>query len=191
MPVNVNIVLVKLFVIISTIFSASETLFIEIPPCLNFLCRVLLKLGVPPEIEIESKFACILPLNWKPHALIIKISTKIDNSFCYLSGEDGTALAYLAQGGHGCISVTANIAPKLCAELHINWKKRNIEEALRINYLLAKIHHSLFVESSPGPVKYGAELLNLCKAETRLPLVEIKDSTKNLVKNCMKEINLI
>ena len=117
--------------------------------------------------------------------------TQIDKSFCYLSGEDGTALAYLAQGGHGCISVTANVAPKLCAELHNNWKKRNVEEALRINYSLAKIHHSLFIESSPGPVKYAAELLNLCKSETRLPLVEIQDSTKNLVKNCMKEINLI
>ena len=117
--------------------------------------------------------------------------TIIKKDFCYLSGEDGTALSYLVQGGHGCISVTANIAPKLCAELHNSWKKRNIDEALSINHSLAKIHYALFVESSPGPVKYGAELLNLCKAETRLPLVEIKDSTKNLVKNCMKEINLI
>ena len=117
--------------------------------------------------------------------------TKIKKDFCYLSGEDGTALAYLIQGGNGCISVTANIAPKLCSELHNHWRNKEIEKALQINLKLAKIHHALFIESSPGPVKYAAELLNLCSAETRLPLAPIKDSTKLIIKKCMSEANLI
>ena len=117
--------------------------------------------------------------------------TKIKKDFCYLSGEDGTALPYLIQGGNGCISVTANIAPKLCSELHNHWKNKEIDKALQINLKLAKIHHALFIESSPGPVKYAAELLNLCNAETRLPLAPIKDSTKLIIKKCMSEVNLI
>ncbi len=117
--------------------------------------------------------------------------TKIQKDFCYLSGEDGTALAYLIQGGNGCISVTANIAPKLCSELHNHWKNKEIDKALQINLKLAKIHYALFIESSPGPVKYAAELLNLCSAETRLPIAPIKDSTKLIIKKCMSEANLI
>ena len=117
--------------------------------------------------------------------------TKIQKDFCYLSGEDGTALAYLAQGGQGCISVTANIAPKLCSDMQNLWRERKINLAQDINIKLSKIHHVLFIESSPGPVKYAAELLNLCNAETRLPLVPIKDSTKALVKECLVEIGLI
>ena len=117
--------------------------------------------------------------------------TEIKKDFCYLSGEDGTALAYLIQGGNGCISVTANIAPKLCSELHNHWKNKEIDKALQINLKLAKIHYALFIESSPGPVKYAAELLNLCSAETRLPLAPIKDSTKLIIKKCMSEANLI
>ena len=117
--------------------------------------------------------------------------TKIKKDFCYLSGEDGTALAYLIQGGNGCISVTANIAPKLCSKLHNHWKNKEIDKALQINLKLAKIHHALFIESSPGPVKYAAELLNLCSAETRLPIAPIKNSTKLIIKKCMSEANLI
>ena len=117
--------------------------------------------------------------------------TKIKKDFCYLSGEDGTALPYLAQGGQGCISVTANIAPKLCSDLHSHWRDKRIDEVFNINLKLAKIHHALFVETSPGPVKFAAELLNLCSSETRLPLVPIKESTKSLVIECMSEIGLI
>ena len=76
--------------------------------------------------------------------------TKIQKDFCYLSGEDGTALAYLAQGGQGCISVTANIAPKLCSDMQNLWRERKINLAQDINIKLSKIHHVLFIESSPG-----------------------------------------
>ena len=117
--------------------------------------------------------------------------TKIKKDFCYLSGEDGTAIPYLAQGGHGCISVTANIAPKLCSEMHNSWRNNEVDNALKINLKLAIIHHALFVETSPGPVKFAAELLDLCSSDTRLPLAPIKESTKNLVRNSMIEVGLI
>ena len=116
---------------------------------------------------------------------------RIKNNFCFLSGEDGTALAFLAQGGHGCISVTANIVPKLCSDLHYSWQNNDLMKCQQINLKLAELHNSLFVESSPGPVKYAAELLNLCTAETRLPLVPIKDETKKYVKDCLVNLELI
>ena len=112
------------------------------------------------------------------------------NDFCFLSGEDGTALAFLAQGGHGCISVTANVAPRLCSDLHQAWREKNIDKAQELNLKLAKLHHSLFLESSPGPVKYAASLLGLCTSETRLPLVEIDENTKKLVSDCLKNLSL-
>ena len=113
------------------------------------------------------------------------------NDFCFLSGEDGTALAFLSQGGHGCISVTANVAPRLCSDLHQSWREKNIDKAQELNLKLAKLHHSLFLESSPGPVKYAASLLGLCKSETRLPLVEINENTKKSVSDCLKNLSLI
>ena len=113
------------------------------------------------------------------------------SDFCFLSGEDGTALAFLAQGGHGCISVTANIAPKLCSELQKAWREKDIQKAQESNLKLAKLHNSLFVESSPGPVKYAASLIGLCNSETRLPLVEITEKTKKEVFNCLKDLSLI
>jgi len=117
--------------------------------------------------------------------------TYIKKEFSFLSGEDGTALAFLAQGGNGCISVTANIAPKLCSDLQNFWLSGDIEKAKEINIKLARLHNSLFVESSPGPVKYAAELLGLCSCETRLPLSPIKEDTKKLVGMSLKEIGLI
>ena len=114
----------------------------------------------------------------------------IKKEFCYLSGEDGTAVAYLAQGGQGCISVTANIAPKLCARMHNNWMQNNFAEVFKINLRLAKVHQALFVESSPSPVKYAAELLGLCSSETRLPLVPVTQSTKEIVKQALSEAKI-
>jgi len=116
---------------------------------------------------------------------------RMNTDFCFLSGEDGTALAYLAQGGHGCISVTANIAPKLCSEMHSAWREGDINRAQKINLDLSSLHNALFLESSPGPVKYAASLIGLCEPDTRLPLVNIQDSTKEEVKNCLKKNNLI
>tara|TARA_B100001057_G_C22654491_1_gene873422 strand:+ start:51 stop:923 length:873 start_codon:yes stop_codon:yes gene_type:complete len=116
---------------------------------------------------------------------------KMQNDFCYLSGEDGTALAYLAQGGDGCISVTANVAPKMCSEMHSAWQDGNIAKAQDINLKLSSLHSSLFIESSPGPVKYAVSLLGLCKENIRLPLSEINQSTKEEVKKNLIELQLL
>jgi len=118
-------------------------------------------------------------------------AANMSKDFCFLSGEDGTAMAFLAQGGHGCISVTANVAPKLCSDLQKAWRDKDIQKGQEINLKLAKLHNALFLEASPGPVKYAASLIGLCKSETRLPLVEIKDTTKKIVSDCLKDLLLV
>ncbi len=109
----------------------------------------------------------------------------IGEDFCQLSGEDATVVPFLAQGGHGCISVTANVAPSLCANLHEAWKHGDIAEVGRINDRLMPLHEALFVETSPGPVKYGASLLGLCENRLRLPLVPVSASTEQRVRDAM------
>ena len=120
---------------------------------------------------------------------------KMGPDFIQLSGEDGTALEFNSLGGTGCISVTANIAPKLCAEFqNASLSKNNnnlITKAKEINEKLMPLHNSLFLESSPSPVKYGASLLNLCSDDVRLPLVKVTEKTKQAVKSAMTFANLI
>ena len=115
----------------------------------------------------------------------------IDGEFCLLTGEDGTAVSYLAAGGDGCISVTANVAPRLCAAMHRVWRERDIDACMEIQDRLTPLHAALFCESSPGPVKYAASLLGKCTPETRLPLTEIAESSKQRVRAAMVDIGLI
>ena len=112
-------------------------------------------------------------------------------SFIQLSGEDSTFLSFLINGGEGCISVTANVAPKLCSELYQNWKKGNFNKAMQINQTLHQLNKVLFLETSPAPVKYALNLMNKCNANLRLPLVEIEDDTKKKVKEVLISLNLI
>ena len=112
-------------------------------------------------------------------------------NFIQLSGEDSTFLSFLANGGEGCISVTANVAPKLCSELYQNWKKNNFNKAMQINQTLHQLNKVLFLETSPAPVKYALNLMNKCNANLRLPLVEIEDDTKKKVKEVLISLNLI
>ena len=120
---------------------------------------------------------------------------KMGPDFIQLSGEDGTALEFNLQGGVGCISVTANVAPKLCSEFQEASTAKNnsnlLAKAKQINDKLMPLHKSLFIESSPSPVKYAASLLNLCSDDVRLPLVKITDETKKIVKSSMTHANLI
>ena len=110
------------------------------------------------------------------------VQNLLGNDFTQLSGEDATALPYLAAGGHGCISVTANIAPKLLSEMHATWWAGDIKTAQTIHRKLLPLHDAMFCEASPGPIKYAASLLGICAAETRLPLCEIAHSSKAQVK---------
>ncbi len=120
---------------------------------------------------------------------------KMGDKFVQLSGEDGTALEFNLRGGNGCISVTANIAPKLCSEFQeASLAKNNnnlISKAKQINEKLLPLHNSLFIESNPSGVKYGVSLLGLCSEEVRLPLVKTTAPTKKIVKSAMSRAGLL
>ncbi len=111
--------------------------------------------------------------------------------FCQLSGEDATAIPFLAQGGHGCISVTSNIAPALCAEMHKAWQKGDMKTVQKINDQLMPLHEAMFIETSPGPVKYAASLLGLCRNEFRLPLVPVSKATEKMVEEALIKVGLL
>lgn len=121
----------------------------------------------------------------------LKTRIAIGEKFCQLSGEDGTALAFNAQGGTGCISVTANIAPRLCADMQAAWRKGDMAKAQELNIRLMPVHDALFCETSPGPVKYATSLLGLCGAEVRLPLAGIADMSKRKVEAALRQSGLM
>ena len=106
-------------------------------------------------------------------------------NFCQLSGEDGTAVPFLAAGGVGCISVTANIAPRMCSDMQRAWREGDLGTCMKLQDRLTPVHAAMFCEASPGPVKYAAELLGKCGSEARLPIVEIADSSKDTVRKAL------
>jgi len=119
---------------------------------------------------------------------------KLGPEFIQLTGEDGLALKFNKRGGVGIISVTANIAPKLCSDMQKFSKSKSdneIKEAERIDQLLQPLHKSLFIESNPAPAKYAARLLGLCSDEIRLPLVKIKKETEEEIKKALSIAKLI
>ena len=111
--------------------------------------------------------------------------------FIQLSGEDHTALAFLAAGGHGCISVTSNIAPRLCAEMHRAWREGRLADAMAIQDRLVPLHDALFSETSPGPVKHAAARLGFGTAHCRLPLGPIAEATARQVETAMRDAGLL
>jgi 4-hydroxy-tetrahydrodipicolinate synthase len=114
----------------------------------------------------------------------------LGKDFIQLSGEDATALGFMAHGGHGCISVTANVAPALCSEFQLACLGGNFKRALELQDQLMPLHDALFVESNPGPVKYAAEKLGLCRAETRLPLAPLTPASKKKVDDALAAVGL-
>ncbi len=119
---------------------------------------------------------------------------KLGPEFIQLTGEDGFAFEFNKRGGVGIISVTANIAPKLCSEFQKYSKSKSdneIKEAERIDQLLQPLHKCLFIESNPAPVKYAAKILRLCEDDVRLPLVKIKPETQKVVKKALVYAKLI
>jgi len=162
--------------------------------------------NIPPRSVVDMKVDTMARLFELKNIVGVKDATadlqrvkeqknKMGPDFIQLSGEDGTALEFNINGGVGCISVTANIAPKLCAEFQdASISKNNsnlLAKAKEINDKLMPLHNSLFIESNPSPVKYGASLLKLCSEDVRLPLVRVTDDTKKIVKSAMINANLI
>ena len=158
--------------------------------------------NVPPRSVVDMTVETMARLARLPNIVGVKDATQdlgrpirtrlaIGPDFCQMSGEDGTALPFLAAGGHGCISVTANVAPALCAEMQRAWREGDVAKAAALNDRLMPLHMALFCETSPGPVKYAASLLGKCSPELRLPLVEISETSKEIVKRAMAAVGLL
>ena len=119
---------------------------------------------------------------------------KLGKDFLQLTGNDDNAFEFNKRGGKGAISVTANIAPKLCSDFQkfsLSSNKDELKEAENLNKILQPLHHAMFVESNPSPVKYAAKILNLCDDDVRLPLVKVTDTTKEIVKKALHTAKLI
>ncbi len=119
---------------------------------------------------------------------------KMGKEFIQLTGNDDNAFEFNKRGGVGAISVTANIAPKLCSDFQKFSKSNNkneLNDAEKLDKILQPLHRSMFIESNPSPVKYAAKLLNLCEDNVRLPLVKVTDPTKEILKKALQSVKLI
>jgi 4-hydroxy-tetrahydrodipicolinate synthase len=111
--------------------------------------------------------------------------------FNQLTGEDATCLGFMAHGGHGCISVTANVAPRLCSEFQAACLKGDYSAAVKIQDKLLPLHQNLFIETNPAPAKYALSLLGKCADTVRLPMVPLSDKSKTIVRDAMVHAGLI
>ncbi|MGG5889143.1 4-hydroxy-tetrahydrodipicolinate synthase [Falsiroseomonas sp. HC035] len=158
--------------------------------------------NIPPRSVVDMSVETMARLAKHPNIVGVKDATAnltrpqhttatCGPDFCQLSGEDHTALAFLAAGGHGCISVTANIAPRLCREMHDAWAEGRIGDALAIQARLLSVHDAMFCETSPGPVKYAASLLGHGTAHCRLPMAPIAETSRSRVRAAMTGAGLL
>ncbi|MFP6746215.1 MAG: 4-hydroxy-tetrahydrodipicolinate synthase [Alphaproteobacteria bacterium] len=158
--------------------------------------------NIPPRAIVDILPATMSRLAELPRIIGVKDATGdvarvsrerllLGDGFCHLSGEDGTALAYNAQGGNGCISVTANVAPNLCAKFQEACLAGKYDLALGMHERLMPLHISLFLEPSPAGTKYAASRLGLCAAETRLPIVPVTEGTAEKIEVAMTHAGLL
>jgi 4-hydroxy-tetrahydrodipicolinate synthase len=127
-------------------------------------------------------------------ANVVRVSQQraaMGEGFNQLSGEDATVLGFMAHGGHGCISVTSNVAPRLCAEFQDACLKGDYETALKLHDKLMPLHTALFIETNPSPAKYALSVLGKCADTVRLPMVRLADKTKGAVREAMVHAGLI
>jgi 4-hydroxy-tetrahydrodipicolinate synthase len=127
-------------------------------------------------------------------ASMVRVSQQratLGEDFNQLSGEDATVLGYMAHGGHGCISVTSNVAPRLCSEFHLAWQRGDLATALKLHDKLMPLHTNLFIESNPSPVKYALSLLGKIEEKLRLPMVPVSEPTRVAVRSAMVHAGLI
>jgi 4-hydroxy-tetrahydrodipicolinate synthase len=120
--------------------------------------------------------------------------SKMGNEFIQMTGNDENAFEFNKRGGTGAISVTANIAPKLCSDfqkLSVSKDENDLIEAKKLDNILQPVHDAMFVERNPSPVKFGAKLMNLCDDEVRLPLVKVTDGAKTIIKKALESAKLI
>ncbi|MFC7734332.1 4-hydroxy-tetrahydrodipicolinate synthase [Roseomonas sp. GCM10028921] len=158
--------------------------------------------NIPPRSVIDMSVETMARLAKHPNIVGVKDATAnltrplhtraaCGPEFCQLSGEDHTVLSFLAAGGVGCISVTANIAPRLCREMHDAWAEGRVGEAMAIQERLVPVHDAMFCETSPGPVKYAASLLGRGSEFCRLPMAPIAQASKDRVRAAMTGAGLL
>lgn len=121
----------------------------------------------------------------------LKVRTEIGPQFCQLSGEDATITAFLAQGGVGCISVSANVAPRLCSELHTAWQQGDFAKVWQLRDRLMPLHEAMFCETSPAPAKYAASRLGICADGCRLPIAPLSAEGKAKVDAALAKVGLL
>jgi 4-hydroxy-tetrahydrodipicolinate synthase len=158
--------------------------------------------NIPARCVIDMSVATMARLAKLPNIVGVKDATNdlarplrtrmaIGPEFSMLSGEDVTAIAFLGQGGDGCISVTANVAPRACADMHQAWRRGETTAAMKINERLLPLHDALFCETSPAPVKYACSLLAKSTPDVRLPLVPASAQAQEQVRAAMRSSGVL
>jgi 4-hydroxy-tetrahydrodipicolinate synthase len=158
--------------------------------------------NIPGRSVIDMSVDTMTRLSQLPHiagvkdatASMVRVSQQraaMGEDFNQLSGEDATILGYMAHGGHGCISVTSNVAPRLCSEFHQAWQRGDTAAALAIHDKLMPLHTDLFMESNPAPIKYALSVLGKMQETLRLPMVPVSEPTRAAVRKAMVHAGLI
>ena len=158
--------------------------------------------NIPGRSIVDMSVATMARLAKLPNIVGVKDATQdlarpintriaIGADFCQMSGEDGTAVPFLAGGGHGCISVTANVAPRLCSEMQRAWREKDMDKVMDLQDRLMPLHNAMFCETSPGPVKFAVSLLGKCSPEARLPICDISEENKTKVRDTMVAVGLL
>jgi 4-hydroxy-tetrahydrodipicolinate synthase len=158
--------------------------------------------NIPPRSVVDMSVETMGRLAKHPNIVGVKDATAnlarplhqrraCGDDFIQLSGEDHTALSHLAAGGHGCISVTANVAPALCSEMHAAWNAGDTKRAMDIQDRLLALHDAMFAETSPGPVKYAASLLGHGSDHCRLPMAPVSEPVRAQVRAAMQGAGLL
>ncbi len=179
-----------------------EGLFLHFTAIADAVDLPLFIYNIPPRSVVDMSVETMARLAKHPNIVGVKDATAnltrplhttaaCGPDFIQLSGEDHTALPFLAAGGHGCISVTANIAPRLCSQMHAAWQTGHLHDAMAIQARLTPLHDAMFCESSPGPVKYAASLLGLTADHCRLPLAPIAETSRARVRAAMTAVGLL
>lgn len=179
-----------------------EGLFLHFSAVADAAQIPLIIYNIPSRSVVDMSVETMARLARHPHIVGVKDSTQnlarplhtrraCGVDFVQLSGEDHTAIAFLAAGGDGCISVTGNVAPRQCSEMHTAWQEGRVAHAMAMQDRLLPLHDALFCESSPGPVKYAASLLGHSSDFCRLPLAPVADATRTRVRGAMVEAGLL
>ncbi|WP_119421115.1 4-hydroxy-tetrahydrodipicolinate synthase [Desertibaculum subflavum] len=158
--------------------------------------------NIPPRCIVDIQVETMAKLAKLPNIVGVKDATgdiaritkqrrECGKDFIQLSGDDALALGQMSHGAVGCISVTANVAPRLLSDFQNAWAAGNRDKALELNDRLAPLHESLFVETSPAPIKFAMSLIGKCEETVRLPLAPIGEQTRERVKSAMRGVGLI